>query len=444
MRVASAGARHQGSRGAPIAERTQLLLIGPPASDAAHGAALDPAALEWPSPATGARHRLGAVVAVGALLALPALAWALGPAALGQYGMLLGWAAFAAILVGAGLDAWGGQAIAGLDPSVAPRVAARVGRFQALHAALLLALGLLLGGLPGSSLEPFTTAAVCLAAAAAGINPGWWHEAQHRTDELACLAAIAAAAALAVVLVGVPDAAALPIALCAAVLALTWMPWAAWRLQGRARRGPPPAGLPGALLVPWHAAVRAGGPTLLRRLGAAVPICLPATLAVWAFGPTVAGSFVLAERLVSGLAALAAPLRAALLSRRCHGDPGRGPRWLARHAGTAWIAASVVAAALLAGLAPLGARWLGGPGFEPAASMLAVLSPLLVLGAVDALLDDAAAPDAPATLAWLAAAAFGVAMLAGGLQSITGFAAVCVVARAAPTAWRVRRVRRTG
>jgi O-antigen/teichoic acid export membrane protein len=443
MRLPSAGARHAGHQEAPIRGQPLLLLTYQPAAAEAvtepQDRGIDLPAGRGPA----ARHRLSAVVAGGALLALPLLAWALGPAALGQYGVLLGWAAFAAILVGAGLDAWGAQAIAGLDRSVAPRVAARVIRFQALHAALLLPpAGLALSWLPGSPVEPLSALAVCLVAAATGVNPRWWHDAHGRTDELAGPALIASAAALALVLTAVSDAAALPVALCAAALAFAWMPWAAWRLNGRAWREPPPASLPGALLVPWHAAVRAGGPTLLRRLGMAVPTCLPATLAALAFGLAGAGAFVLAERLVSGLAALAAPLRAAVLAR-FHGPdaPAASSRWLDRNSVAVWVVGSIAAAALLGGLAPLGARWLGGTGFESAASTLAILSPILVLGTVDALLDDAAVPDAPAALAWFAAAAFGVAMLAGAMQSVTVFAAVCVAARAMPTAWRWRAVR---
>lgn len=225
----------------------------------------------------------------------------LGLDGLGRLGLLLAAAAVAATVVSAGLDRWGALASAGAEPAPAARIAARVLHLQAAIAVIVLPLaGLAVGSLAPTAAASGEIAAVAALALLAGASPLWWFTAHRLQSALrvpvlsACAAAVGAAAAAALV---APSAAGVVAALS---VAFAWLPWAAWRLH---RSGPAGGPVPGALAVPWHAALRAGAPTLARRLLAVAAACLP-IVAAWSLaGPAAAGLVVCAGASAAGIAA---------------------------------------------------------------------------------------------------------------------------------------------
>jgi len=236
-----------------------------------------------------AARRLSVAALLLVLVGLPIAAAALGLRGLGHAGLGLAIASIAAACVAAGLDRWGVQASAGLEPAAAGRVAARAMGLQAAVALLVLpATAAALHLLPAEPAPPEQIAAVLALALLAGTNPRWWFVAHGLRAALQRPVTIACGAALATLVVAMHYAPSVAAAIGCVAIAFAWTPWAAWRLH-RGTGGAGGSTLPGALAVPWHAALRAGAPWLARRLAALAALFAPVAIAALALGPQAAG-----------------------------------------------------------------------------------------------------------------------------------------------------------
>lgn len=268
----------------------------------------EPVAIDAVAPEGGAHERAAAAWVRGTMLALvlaglPIAAAGLGLQALGHLGLVLAGASLVAACVGAGLDRWGAQASAGLEPATTARIATRAMRLQAGMAIVVLPVaGAAMLAPPAGPLPVDEAAAALALALLAGSSPRWWFTAHRQQASLRVPVAIACASALAALSAAMIAAPSVASALGSVALAFAWTPWAAWRLH----RGAAPSDAssrPGALAVPWHAALRAGLPTLARRVAALVLLFSPVALAAFVLGPAAAGGVLWAGASVAALAA---------------------------------------------------------------------------------------------------------------------------------------------
>jgi PST family polysaccharide transporter len=395
----------------------------------------------------GFARRLRSLVAMYALhglnllvpmITLPVLARQLGPQQYGGYGVMQTCINFGLIPIEFGMGLWATKKIAGTDDQTSQRMFGRTLVYQAMNASLtlpLLAVATQFSMRPAPDLA--TTVWVLLSAWFYGSSTIWYHVARASVTKL-LPATVAAKLICLVLVVGLlPLHPMLSTAVLGYMASWLWVPIDAWGAR---------ASVIEALRTfewrDWLKTQREGLSIPMQRLGGGLYGLLPAMLAAAFFDLRIAGFFVLADRIVRAVLGMFQPLTQQLLplvieNRRLPSDaPGR--RRL-RNYMAAVIGGSFVATALIWMTAGPLVRLVGGRAFDPSATLLRWLSPLIALITMNMVIGTLLyARDRTAVLAravWVCGIIFSVVIFYFGDRSPAFFAACCMLVEAGVLVW---------
>lgn len=374
------------------------------------------------------------------LVTLPIITRALGPSEYGRYGVLLNWAGIGVILIEFGMGVAATKQLTGKDDHEARLTQARVLLQQSLNALAVLPL-LAAAALLFMRPQPSLVANLLMLGNAwsLGLTTLWFRVARANVPKLLPATLTAKLLSLLIVVTLLPRRPTLEVAMWANLASGFWPVFDAWY----ARRELVVA-LRSLSLLSWLDGLKTSYAVPLQRIGSAVYLLLPATLAAAFFGPKVAGWYVLADRIIRAGTGLFQPLTSTLfpLQLEVQSQPPGSParvrlrRYLAMAVGTAVFASTFTF--VLAG--PV-VRLIGGDQFVEAALFLRWMAPLIALITVNmALTNQLYVLDREAVIAqavWVCGFAFAVAITFLGRRSADLFAACCLLVEAMVTVWLV-------
>jgi PST family polysaccharide transporter len=384
------------------------------------------------------------------LVTLPIITRALGPSEYGRYGVLINWAGIGVILIEFGMGVAATKQLLGVEASrlsareleqadhEARITQSRVVLQQTLNALVvlpLLALAALLWMQPPPELA--ATGLMLANAWSLGLNTLWFRVARANVPRLLPATFAAKLLSLLVVVLVLPRKPTLEVALWANLASGFWPVFDAWFARRELREALRTLSLRG-----WLQSLKVSAAVPLQRIGSAIYLLLPATLAAAFFSPKVAGWYVLSDRIVRAGTGLFQPLTSTLfpLQLEARGLPrGAPPRARLRRYLTATIGLSALASTSMFLLAGPIVRWVGGAQFVEAALFLRWMAPLVALITVNmALTNQLYGIDREPVIAqavWGSGLTFTGAIFLLGRLSPNLFAACCLMVEAMVCVW---------
>ncbi|MET0284664.1 MAG: oligosaccharide flippase family protein [Polyangiales bacterium] len=372
------------------------------------------------------------------LVTLPIITRALGPSEYGRYGVLINWAGIGVILIEFGMGVAATKQLTGKDDHEARITQSRVLFQQTLNALVVLPL-LAIAALCWMHPPPDVTATVLMLANAwsLGLTTLWFRVARANVPKLLPATFAAKFLSLLIVVLVLPQRPTLEVALWANLASGFWPVFDAWfarhELAEAAR---------GFSLRGWVESLKVSFPVPLQRIGSAIYLLLPATLVAVFFSATVAGWYVLADRIIRAGTGMFQPLTSTLfpLQLEVRGQPAGSPARLRlrRYLG-ATIGLAVFASAFTFLLAGPVVRLIGGEKFVEAALFLRWMAPLVALITINmALTNQLYVIDREKVIAqavWVSGLTFAVAIFFLGRLSPNLFAACCMLVEALVCVW---------
>ncbi len=372
------------------------------------------------------------------LVTLPIITRSLGPSEYGRYGVLINWAGIGVILIEFGMGVAATKQLTGKDDHEARITQSRVLVQQTLNALVVLPL-LAVCAVLWMKPRPELGAGVLMLANAwsLGLNTLWFRVARANVPKLLPATLTAKLLSLLIVVAVLPVKPTLEVAMWANLASGFWPVFDAWYARhelAEAARG--------LSLRGWLQSLRISYAVPLQRFGSAIYLLLPATLASLFFSPSVAGYYVLADRIVRAGTGLFQPLTSTLfpLQLEVRGQPPGAPaRKRLRRYLTATIGLSAFASAFTFVLAAPVVRLIGGEKFVEAALFLRWMAPLVALITVNmALTNQLYVVDREPVIAqavWASGLTFAVAIYFLGRLSPNLFGACCLMVEALVCVW---------